>query len=105
MKLEHSSFTPTDSSPIVVLNDDTITPNRIIFWVEGSYPSHGFDDGTQQVCAYGNGTATKNDRSVYVHNGTTATMSGRVDSFDTGEFTMDMDSFTATTINFLAIED
>lgn len=105
MKLEKSSFTPTNTTTTVVLNDDTITPNRITFWVEGTYTSHGYDDGTRQVAAYGNSTLTKNDRSIYVHNGSTALISGRVTNFDEGEFTITFNSYNATTINFLAIED
>lgn len=105
MKLEKGSFLPTGATVIVVLNDDTIAPNRIVFWVDGTNKSHGYDDGTRQVAAYGNGVSTKNDRSIYVHNGSSALISGRVTNYDIGEFTVSFDSYAAESINFLAIED
>ena len=104
MKLEKGSFVPTSSTEIVVLNDSTLEPSRIVFWVEGTYPSHGYDDLTRQVAGYST-TIEKNDRSIYVHNGSSATMSGRCNYFDVGEFEVGFDNYTATGINFLAIED
>ncbi len=104
MKVEKGSFTPNASVTTVTLNDDTLTPDRIVFWVEGSFPSHGYDDTTRQVAGYSS-TSEKLDRSVYVHNGSSATMQGRVTNLDVGEFDMTFDSFTSTQINFLAIED
>lgn len=104
MKLEKGSFTPTSDITTVVLNDDTLTPDRIVLWVEGTYPSHGYDDMTRQVAAYAS-TSEKNDRSIYVHNGSSATMSGRVTAMSAGEFDITYDVRTATQTNFLAIED
>lgn len=104
MKVEKGSFTPTGLITTVVLQDDTLEPDRIVLWVEGTYPSHGYDDLTRQVAGYGS-TSEKLDRSVYVHNGSTALMSGKVNSFSVGEFDMGYDSFTSTQTNYLAIQD
>lgn len=105
MKIEKGSFTPTYNITTVVLNDDTITPNRFIFWVDGTYQCHGYDDLTRQVCNYGIGTSVKNDRSIYLHNGTNAIMSGRVTNIDEGEFDVTFDIRTTDTVHVLAIED
>lgn len=104
MILEKGSFTPNNDATIVTLNNENLTPDRVIFWVEGTYPSHGSDDGTQAVAAYGS-TNTKNDRSIYVHNGSSALMSGRITDLDVGEFEVTFDVRTATSIGFLAIQD
>lgn len=105
MKLEKGSFTAGYNLETIILNDSTLTPNRIIFWIDGTYKSHGYDDMTRQVAAYGTSTATKNDRSIYLHNGSTAVMSGRCTAFYLGEFDVTFDVRTADTIHFLAIED
>lgn len=104
MTLEKGSFTASSDDCIVTLTNETLTPDRIVFWVEGTYPSHGFDNGIQAVAAYSS-TSTKNDRSIYVHNGSNAIMSGKINYFDVGEFEVGFDVRNATQINYLAIED
>lgn len=105
MKLEKGSFTAAYDLNTIVLNDDTLEPSRFIFWVDGTYRTHGYDDMTRQVAHYGNGTAVKNDRSIYIHNGTNAIMSGRVTAVYPGEADITFDIRTADTIHFIAIED
>lgn len=107
MKIEKGSFSPSQSLATIVLNDDTLEANRIIFWCEGTYPSHGYDDMTRQVAAYGGSGVTKNDRSIYVYNTSTSTVvqSGRVTGFHVGEIDVTFDSYNATQVGFIAIED
>lgn len=105
MKLEKGSFYALNSIETPVLNDPTLSVDRVVTWVDGTNKSHGYDDLTQQVCAYGNGTTTKSDRSVYVHDGTNILTSGKCTRFDVGEFDMSFDSYNGELINFLAIED
>lgn len=105
MKLEKINFTPSGSTVVIILNDSTLTPDRVVFWVDGTYKCRGYDDMTRQVANYGSGTSTVNNRSIYLHNGTSAIMRGRVTDFDTGEFTVTFDSYTADTIHALVIED
>lgn len=105
MLLEKGSFIANNSIMTLILNNPNLTPSRIIFWIDGTYKSHGYDDMTRQVAAYGSSTATKSDRSVYLHNGTTAISNGYCTLFDLGEFSMNFSAYTADIIHFLAIQD
>lgn len=107
MKLEKTTFTAAYAVTTVLLNDSTLIPTRFIFWIDGANSSHGTDDGIIQVSTYNSGTLTKNDRSIYLHNGSTALMSGRVTNIDPlgGEFDVTFDVRTGTTINCIAIEE
>lgn len=104
MKIEKFLFTPSSSITTVILNDSSLEPSRVLLWVESPYPSHGYDDMTRQVASYGT-SSIKNDRSIYMHNGSSAVISGRVTDFDIGEFTITFDNYAAYQISGLAIED
>lgn len=103
-KYEKGSIIATGSLTTPVLNDTTLTPDVIIFWVEGTYPSHGVDNGTVHVAGYDGSGVYNASNSIYVHNGSTALMAGYVSAIYAGEFDITFSVYNGSIINFLAVE-
>lgn len=100
MKLEAGATLIDTDIMYISLNDETLVPESVELWIDGTYHSHGYDDLTTQICAY-NSYQTKDDRSIYVHNGSTVLVDGKCISFDVGEIVLSFNVRTGLIINWL----
>lgn len=102
MKIEPGGTLVDNSVLMVSLNDPTLVPEKVIVWVDGTYPSHGYDDLTTQVCIY-NSYLTKNNKSIYVYNGSTVLLEGKCTSFDEGEIVFTFTTHSELNLRWLVI--
>lgn len=103
MKYERGALY-TINSPLetFVLNDTTLTPDVVIFWIDGANASHGYDDTTHRLAAYGASSVDAANSINAVVGGNPIV--GKLDSVSLGEFDVRFSQHTPTVINFVAIE-
>ena len=109
-KLEQGSSTITSTgNTLIILNDDTIDIQKIVFLISHSSTevSTGFSDGTVNFTGnvgYGDTNMTKSITHYRNISGVkTKTFEGVISNLDIGEFTLNVTTCTqATQVKFLA---
>lgn len=104
MKKERGSFPTLFNPTTIVLDDTTLNPDRIFFWIDGANSMHGYDNGTTAFCEY-NTSNMDNSYSLRLQNGGTTLLQGKVTNFDTGEIEITFATRTNQAVNFIVIED